>query len=199
MTKLILMIFLLVNTAKAVDLNKHPIYKQIITNEPNINRTYAMKLSNIIHRKSLEYDIDSNLITAILMQESQYNLSAKRCRSGLREFTLFETIQYNIFCEQRFEEVSEFVKCLNDKPYMIESEVCTDFGIGQIHYSNLFPFSFNVEKLTTDLEYSVEAAFIILSDIKKRYFRDEYYWWSRYNASTPSKRKIYRKGVQRWM
>lgn len=161
---------LMTQIATANEFDKHPIYKQIVTNKPNINRSFAMTLSNIIHRKAKQYDIKANLMAAVFMQESSYD------------------------------PVNHGTKCGVDLPDFDE-EVCviSDFGLGQIYYKTAKHFCKDIDLLYFDYEYQVDCAFKVMKDFKNRYFKDEYYWWTRYNSSTPSKRKLYRKRVQRWM
>ena len=66
--------------------------------------------------------------------------------------------------------------------------VCTDFGISQIYYKTARSFDFDLELLTTDLTYSIEAGAKVLVDFKKRYGRRELDWWTRFNASSPIKK-----------
>jgi len=75
---LLLMLFLVQNPTKAKPLNpkKHPIYVQIVNNSKNIDRKYAFKLSNIIHKVSIKYNLPKHIYAAILMQESGYSLDA---------------------------------------------------------------------------------------------------------------------------
>ena len=78
-----LVLFFISFSVYAVDCKKHPIYCQITKNKPSINKNYAMKLSNIIYKTHKKYNIPSRIFTAILMQESGYNLKASNCHRGL--------------------------------------------------------------------------------------------------------------------
>ena len=158
------------SVAQANEFDKHPIYKQIVTNSPNIDRTYAMNLSNIIHRKAKHYDIRANLMTAIFMQESTYIAHNHSLSCGIDQLN----IKY-------------------------ETCVIADFGMGQINYKTAKAFGFDLTKLKSDMEYNIDCSFKIMKDFKNRYFKNEYYWWTRYNSSTPSYRNKYREDVQRWM
>lgn len=79
--KILILIILLIGNAWAD--SKHPIYKQILRNEPRINKKYAMRLSNVIHKACLKYNVPKHIYTAILMQESRYKLHALRKVTGL--------------------------------------------------------------------------------------------------------------------
>ena len=159
--------------AKKVNLDKHPIYAQIINNRSSINKAYAMKLSNIIYKKSKQYNIDSRIFTAMLAQESMYKLTSKNCTTGYKTYP--------------------------DKTIYKIVKVCSDFGLSQIHYRTAEKYKFDVARLTTDLEYSVDAGMQVLSYFKKRYKKKEPdTYWSYYNTSTPSKRKIYEELVMKY-
>lgn len=169
------MIASLANTVEAsTNCEKHPIYCQIVNNNPNIKKTYAFKLSNVIFKKSKKYKIDPTILTAIFAQESMYKLGAKNCTKGLKKSQA------------------------HPKGYVGPIKVCTDFGIGQIHYRTADNFNFNLEKLTRDMDYSVNAAAVVLKDFQKRYKHREENWWTRYNASSPNARAKYKQLVERF-
>lgn len=56
-------------------------FSQIVRNKPNIDPTYAQTLSSEIVRVAKRYGIRSDIYTAILMQESGYDLKAINKRS----------------------------------------------------------------------------------------------------------------------
>jgi hypothetical protein len=182
----ILLIFLGVSNAhaKSVNCNKHPIYCQIKKNSPRIDKKKAMHLSNVIHKISRKYSLPTRIFVGILAQESGYKLEAKGCHKGLvKEVTHMETR-----APMTTHPIVEYK----------EVKVCADFGIGQIYYKTAKGFGFNLNKLTTDLDYSVEAAAQVLADFKKRYSAREVDWWTRYNARSRIKRKIYKQLVERY-
>lgn len=72
----------------------------------------------------------------------------------------------------------------------------TDYGIGQIHISNIRRMGLNKKKLLYDLEYSIMAAARVLSEIKKRRAKREKYYWVRYNCG--SKRSLKRRTCRRY-
>jgi soluble lytic murein transglycosylase-like protein len=74
-----------------------------------------------------------------------------------------------------------------------------DYGIAQINHKTALAFSLNVDRLLTDLVYSLEAGAIILSDFKKRHYKKEKeFYFTRYNTSNKQKRINYQKLVQRY-
>lgn len=183
------------------DCEKHPIYCQIINNVPTIKRAYAFQLSNVIYKKTKKYDLDPSLFTAILAQESKYDLGAKNCSTGVIDDMDKEVISFAILahCKNETGRVPgdlEFMACVKEMPTNGKVKVCTDFGIGQIWHATAESYEFDLDKLTSDLEYSVEAAAIVLKDFKNMYSKKDPEWWTRYNASTPSKRQRYKKFVE---
>lgn len=142
----------------------YSVFDQIVKNKPTINREYAKKLSVIIETESRNFDINSRLFAAILMQESSYVMSARNCVTQKRGY-----------------------------------EVCTDFGLSQIHFKTVKLYNFDKKRLTTDVHYSIKAGLKVLSDFKKRYGNKEEYFWTRYNTSKPSLRKKYKERVERWL
>ena len=80
----------------------------------------------------------------------------------------------------------------------------SDFGVSQIHINTAGLWKFDIEKLTTDLEYSVEAGAKILADFMNRYEAKDANWWVRYNCGSRSTTKrdtcqIYKKLVERYL
>jgi len=208
--------------ASEVDCNKHPIYCQIIKNKTLkngkiiIDKKYAMELSDIIYNVSHKHDIPANLYTAILMQESGYKLHTKGCHEGIRYETQGEANFRRL--REKYEKywahpekctlpcdappvdmIFEYDYFKSVEPKLIKSKVCADFGIGQIWFKTANTYKFDMERLLTDLEYSVEAGAIVLKDFMKRYSKREEFWWTRYNASSINKRKKYQRLVERYL
>lgn len=167
------------------DCDRNPIYCQIVKNKPTIKRTYAFKMSNIIHSITTKYKLEPHLFTAILAQESMYDMTAKNCTSGLIK---------KIHGVRGF--VGEVIKV---SEYFEQNTVCTDFGIGQIWHKTATSYDFDISRLTTDLEYSIEAAAIVLKDFKNMYGKKEHDWWTRYNARSRKARDKYKNLVNRYI
>lgn len=140
---------------------EHPIYNQIIKNKPSIDKSYAMKLSNLIHKYSRLYKIPADIYTAILMQESRYVLGAKNCKRGIRFKTPDELKTDMDKDESKFstKRITPYVK----------SKVCSDLGIAQIRLETAESYNFDVNKLLTDLEYSVNAGAKVFKWFVKTY------------------------------
>jgi soluble lytic murein transglycosylase-like protein len=58
-----------------------PIYRLIVRNKPQIKHKYALKLAKVIYKASKAYKIKPKLVTAILAQESSYNLKVVNKKS----------------------------------------------------------------------------------------------------------------------
>lgn len=83
------------------------------------------------------------------------------------------------------------LKCIN--------AVTKDYGIGQINIKTIHAFKFDKTRLLNDLDYSVEAAVIVLADFKRMYGQKEQDYWTRYNTSNPEKRKKYKQLVAQYL
>lgn len=180
------MIYSCTANASTIDCSKHSIYCQIIKNKPSINKKYAMRLSNVIYNKTKQHNIDPVIFTAIIAQESMYKLSAKNCIRGLTTKLRMVKDKNGITDLDKTGEV------------LVEARVCTDFGLTQIHYGNVKKSKLDAQKLTTDLEYSVDEGAKVLKHFK-RYKKKEKDWWTRYNSPTRSNREIYKKLVERFL
>jgi len=172
----IILSMLLTTSIYGVECSKHPIYCQIKKNSPKLSKKYAMKLSNVIYKAARKHKIPANIYTAILKQESGYSLRAKGCHRGIVQ-----------------DSSSNFK----------EMKVCADFGISQVYYRTAYRYGFDISKLTTDLEYSVNAGAQVLSGFK-RYSRKDKDYWTRYNCGSRSTTKrdtcqIYKKLVERYL
>jgi hypothetical protein len=206
MKKMFFLLFLLsFNVFSKVNCEKHPIYCQIKNNKSSLENEYAMKLSNIIYKMHKKYKIPVRIFTAILMQESSYDLSAKGCNKGLYKDSKYFDVQIQKCLNPITEDdIKNAEKCLqNINPYK-EKKICSDFGISQIYYKTAKRFGFNIFKLNSDLEYSVEAGAIVLNDFMKKYKNKDVDWWVRYNCGVRGNTKrdtclIYKKLVQRYM
>jgi len=83
--------------------------------------------------------------------------------------------------------------------YMDEVVVCSDYGITQINYRTARRYGFDIQRIMDDVEYAINCGAKILFDFKRRYAKIEKHWWTRYNASSPDKRTIYKHMVERFL
>ncbi len=196
-------------SAYAVDCKKHPIYCQVVKNKPSIDKKFAMKLSNVIYKMHRKYHIPSRIFTAILMQESGYTLKTNGCHKGLVKNPYIKR-DINICLNTKEPEGPPptergyFNSCIDRIPMHVEVEVCSDFGISQIYYKTAQRFKIDITRLTTDLEYSVEAGARVLHDFMERHEAKDNDWWVRYNCGSKGTTKrdtcqIYKKLVERYL
>jgi hypothetical protein len=196
---IVLTLFCWAAFAEGVVCEKHPIYCQIVKNNNHLDREYAMDLSNVIHNMALKYNFNARLFTAILMQESAYNVKAVGCHFKKVNISYWEYFEKLSRCDYNTKTSKQFTRCADGIPKKVKQKVCTDFGIGQINEKTIQHYEFDINSLLYDLEYSVEAAAIVLKDFQTRYQNKEWNWWTRYNASSNDKREIYRLLVSRYL
>ena len=71
-----------------------------------------------------------------------------------------------------------------------------DYGILQVNIHTARAYRFDLQKITSDLGYSVDSGAKVLSEFKKSYQKKEpKNWWTRYNSSVNHHRKQYKKSV----
>lgn len=102
------------------------ILEHIQKNKPDINDKYAVKIAKQIKKYSNLHDIDYKIISAIMMQESSYDHTAKQCRKGytddnkLKKVCLdFGIMQVNHVNIRKFE--LDLVKITTDLDYSIKA------------------------------------------------------------------------------
>ena len=157
----------------------HKIYCKIVKLQPKINKKFAMKLSNIIHKEARAKGIDPMLSVAILNQES-----------SLRpQHTWKISKKEKKWCtpDDCFYEVDEIRKVF-------------DMGIAMINIRTAISYGMDINKLFNhDLEYAIKSHFVILEDkiAQCAHLGDEA--WSCYHSATPKWRKKYVKMVSRFI
>jgi soluble lytic murein transglycosylase-like protein len=156
--------------------NYNQTYLQIVKNNPNIDKKLAQKIASHIDTYSKKYGIPAKVYTAIIMQESSYNIKATNKRCGYSN-------EYNK------------VAC-----------VVVDVGLSQINYKTVAKYNLDRRKLASDVEYSVKSGAQVLSWFHQKYANKEpKTWFCRYNVGTGSHTKIhenchkYIKNVNRYL
>lgn len=154
-----------VNTLKM----QHPIYSKIVKLKPNIDKKYAMYLSNLIHKYAKKYNQNPFISVAIAMQES-----------GIRNISR-----------------SQSVVLLNNPIKIVKgySDIC----LFQIHVNTAVNYNIDILKLSKSLDYCVEQHFRIMRHkrkICKHLAKDS---WSCYHSMTRSNRLYYKKLVERYL
>lgn len=177
--------------------NKHPVYHRLIFLQPNLDKDLAMSISDEIYKCHKRTGIDKFIMTAIYNQESSINYKAKNCLKGILENGALDEIigivksnTHLLFNEKRLRE---------DLTH-IPLKVCFDLGIGQINVNTALrhPQCKDLQRLLTDHIYNISCSCEVLASFKKKYGKKEKNWWTRYNASNPEKREIYRQLVMRY-
>lgn len=148
----------------------HPIYNKIVKLKPSINKSFAMRLSNLIHKYSRKYGQDPMLSVAIAKQES-----------GIRSISRKETV----------------VVFKDKKPELIKGY--TDICIFQIHVRTAKNYGLDMYKLHTNLDYCVEQHFKIMKKKRKMCKKLGKDSWTCYHSTTEFFRLQYKQLVERYM
>lgn len=159
--------------------NIHKIYCKIVELQPRIDKDFAMKVSNMIHKNASRYGLDPMLSVAILNQESSFR--------NINTFRIEKTVTQS--CDE-----STCVK------KVIEEHEVVDMGIAQINITTALDFDLDIERLfKLDTAYAIDAHFIILNAKIEMcdHLGDEA--WSCYHSATPKHRLKYVKMVSRFM
>lgn len=183
-----------------VDCNRHSIFCHIVEIKPSINKQYAMELSNSIYKATQKYSVPKRLFTAIIAQESMFRMGAKNTKTGLvPKDQLTIRYEFNKCVEMLSREECREVTQSTFGRYR-EETIILDVGLTQINFRTAERFELDLDLLLTDMDYSVNAGALVLGKMRQRWEKKEpIFWWSRYNASNPSKRKQYQQLVERWM
>jgi len=170
MKKMIILSAIIFSWAYAdVNCDSHPIYCHIIELRPNINKTFAMKLSNKLYKYSQKYETDPHISVAIAMQES-----------SLRNINRRATV------------------LVKDKNNYTLIKGYSDIGIFQFHVLTAKNYKMDIVRLVNDLDYAVDRHVWLLKR-KMQYCKhlgDES--WTCYHSATPIHRKVYKKHVERY-
>lgn len=128
-----------------INCNVHKLYCAIVELQPAINKEFAMELSNVLRRKSIEHNTDPYLSIAIAMQESSL-LNINRI----------------VKLEEKSEKVcDEFLRC---EKTINKIEYVSDFGLFQFSLRTIHDRQLEVERLLNDIDYMVEEHIIFLKE-----------------------------------
>ena len=137
---------------------------------PDVCSTYRQIVSN---KPSIDPKLAQTISRSIVKVSNKYNISP------------------NLYAAILMQESAYNPKAVNPKS--------GDFGIAQINKTTIATFRFSKTKILSDVHYAIEAGAIVLSEIKVRHSKKERTYWTRYNASKPTKRLIYKKNVLRYL
>lgn len=130
----------------------------------------------------------------IQVQKNKPKLDAEyadRLAKALIKYAKKHNIKVELLTAILMQESGYKVKAINHKS--------KDYGIGQINKKTIKNFKFDQDRILSDVEYSVEAAAIVLADFKRMYGKREAQYWTRYNSSDKTKRQVYGKLVARYL
>lgn len=172
--RLLVLLLLFVNfNSFAVECSKHPIYCKIVKLVPNIDKDFAMNISNVFHKYGKKYQLDPNISVAIAMQETGLK---RKSRTG-------KVIVYSQDM-QSFEIVEGY----------------TDICMFQFHVDTIKAEDLDPIKLKLDFNYCAEQHFKLLkkkiSLCRERKIKP---YWSCYHSVTPEFRELYTKQVNRFL
>lgn len=156
--------------------SKDHVFCQILERSPRINKEYARKLSFEIRKFAKKYKVPARILTAILGAESSFRLSVVREECG------YQKNKWGVYRR---------------------SCIAKDFGIAQISLQTANRYGFDVNLLTSDLSYSIEAGAEVLKWFKDTYAKKEQKWFLRYNCGVAKNinRKTCRKynnAIKKW-
>ena len=158
--------------AKEVDCGKHPIYCNIVDKRPDMSKSKAMKLSNLIYKYAKKYKQDPHLSIAIGMQET-----------GLRQISRKQSV---IIFDETFPNGWKKIRG--------HSDIC----MFQFHANTIVSHELDPIRLKDDLEYCIEQHFILMKhkrNICKKLKEDS---WTCYHSINKVYREQYKKLVERY-
>lgn len=155
----------------------NPLYCQICKFKPKVNKVWAMKLSNLLHKYGKKYHIDPWRSLAIAMQESSLKNQHRRRK----------VLVYYDFCKKD--------QCVKKYKYV---EGLTDVGLFQFHVNTIIYNKINPLRLASDLEYVVKQHFLLLSKKQKQCQFLGAESWACYHSKNKKYRDKYIKLVNRY-
>lgn len=158
--------------ASEIDCEKHAIYCDIVDKNPRIDKTYAMKLSNLMYKYSQKYDQNPHISVAVGMQET-----------GLRNISRKQNI---IIYDDIYPKGWKVVRGYTD--------VC----MFQFHVNTITSHKLDPLKLKNDLNYCVEQHFKLMRQKRKICSHLGKDSWTCYHSVNDIPREHYQKLVERY-
>lgn len=155
----------------------HPIYCSILKLNQNIDKSYAFKLSNYIHKATKKYKLDPMRSVAIAAQESMF-------QNIHRKHTVLELVE----------------KCENDTcvEYMRTVRGYTDIGVWQFHAATIRQYGMDALRLRDDIEYATDRhAFLLRAKLRECADLGTDAWVC-YHSRTVKYREKYKRMVNRY-
>lgn len=163
-----------------VDCKHHEIYCAILKLNPQINKTFAMKLSDEIYNKSIKYNVDKYRIIAIMQQESNMQMDARNISTTTTSH----------------KECNEWEECVTVETTISKT---TDFGLFQFHINTMKRHNLNIYRVMTDMPFVVDFA---VKMIARKINTCKTKWpktpWACYNSASDDHHKKYVELVNRY-
>lgn len=156
-----------------INCNRHKIYCKIVEVNPEIDKSFAMKLSNLLFKYSRKYNTDPFVSVAIGAQET-----------GLRNINRTERALIKTDTGYHF------------------IDVITDVGLFQFHVNTIEYYEMDIDRLKNDLEYAVENHVKLLRqkiDMCIRRGIPASGAWACYHSYSDGHRQKYRRMVERFL
>jgi len=156
---------------------KNPLFCQICQFNPTIDKKWAMKLSNLLHKYGKAYDIDPWRSLAIAMQESSLKEQSRR-----RKVLVYYDVCKKNHCKKKYKYV----------------EGVSDIGLFQFHVNTIIYNKINPLRLASDLDYTVQQHFLLLSKKQQQCDHLGKESWACYHSKNKKYRDKYVKLVNRY-
>lgn len=167
-----------VSFGKEMDCDKNPVYCDIVTLKPSINKEYAMKLSNYIVKYSKLFGTNPKHSVAIAMQESSFINQNRKTKVLKNNKVILGATDIGVF----------------------------QLHVDTLQHMNELGWKIDYERLLVDIEYQTALHVRWLKKriqtcsserIRNKRKVEEGTEWACYHSYTPSKRAIYIKDVGR--
>ena len=159
---------------------------------PDLDKDYALSVSNAIYKCHKDTGIDKYLLVAIYNLESNLDYKQKNCKKSILDDSVIDRIVS--FTKGKPSESKKLRKHLKN----MVVKACLDLGLGQINVGTAEKYEecSDFNKLKNDWRYNLACSCSILSKLKDDFGELEpYTFWSRYNTYNPVKRLAYEELV----
>lgn len=175
------------STKPSTDVNcdRNPLYCAMLKLQPKVDRKWAMRFSNLLHRYAEKNDMDPWQSLAIAMQES-----------SLRQIHRRE----NVIIENCSNEKSRQKNSQKGPECNLKyTKAITDMSVFQFHAQTILDYNMDIKKLHDDLEYAVKEHFKLLKTKMKNCPNEaDLPDWTCYNSYHRAFRQRYYNLVKRY-
>lgn len=161
--------------------SQRPVACTIKVLQPGMSKQEALELADHINKYSKEHNTDPYISVAIGMQESSLtNINRKQKLVQIKQ-ECRDIERKDQACKTKYEITEGF----------------TDIGLFQFHVSTVAARGLSVDKLMTDIKYSVKEHVKFLAE-KIKDCEGKQNAWACYHSKTPSFKAKYEKDVLRY-